>query len=129
MWWNSSNQTCIILNVDGNCLGNSIKVGYGGLLSHQIGCRISSFLDYIACTFDNFLGDLHPFTVGSNLLRKWTFKKFPTRNPSNVFKFLRTQLLDFMSMLRCWRHLGSPQPWLPSFHWSHPRRRRLVHIY
>jgi len=52
MWWNSSNQTCFIVNVDGSCLGNSIRVGFEGLLRHQIGRRISSFLDYITGIFD-----------------------------------------------------------------------------
>jgi len=26
--WNNSNHSCIILNIDGSCLGLSVRVGY-----------------------------------------------------------------------------------------------------
>jgi len=40
---NSYNQSCIIVNVNGSCLGNPIRAGFGGLLRHQTGSWIAGF--------------------------------------------------------------------------------------
>jgi len=45
--WNNNNHSSIILNVDGNCLGSPIKVGYSGVLRNNPCFYLLEFSDYI----------------------------------------------------------------------------------
>jgi len=73
--WNSSNQSCIILNVDGSCLGNPIRAGFGGLLRHQTGHWITGFSGYIAGTSDILLAELHAIHRGLLLAKEMNFQE------------------------------------------------------
>ena len=73
--WNFSDQSCIILNVDGSCLGNPIRAGFGGLLRHQIGSWIAGFSGYIAKTFDISLAELHAIHRGLLLAEEMNFQE------------------------------------------------------
>lgn len=35
--WNNNNFHCSILNVDGSCIGNPIRAGFGGLIRNNVG--------------------------------------------------------------------------------------------
>jgi len=45
--WNDNNHSCVILNVDGSCLGSPPRAGYGGLLQNNAGYYLSEFSGYI----------------------------------------------------------------------------------
>jgi len=46
--WNNNNCNCIVLNVDGSCLGSPIRVGYGGIIRNSAGFFLTCFSDFIA---------------------------------------------------------------------------------
>jgi len=73
--WNSSNQSCIILNVDGSCLGNPIRARFGGLLRHQTRHWITGFSSYIAGTSDILLAELHAIRRGLLLAKEMNFQE------------------------------------------------------
>jgi len=45
--WNSNNQSCTILNVDGSCLGDPIRTGFGGVFRYSSGIYLSGFSGFI----------------------------------------------------------------------------------
>lgn len=45
--WNNNNHVCIILNVDGSCIGDSIRTGFGEILRNNSGNYLSSFSGFI----------------------------------------------------------------------------------
>ena len=50
--WNNNNLFSIILNVDGGCLGSSLRVGYGGVLCNDAGFYLLDFFGYIQGSSD-----------------------------------------------------------------------------
>jgi len=50
--WNNNNHFCVILNVDGSCLGSPIRAGYGGILRNYAGFFSSGFSGYIQNSSD-----------------------------------------------------------------------------
>jgi len=45
--WNNGNHSCAILNVDGSCMGNPVRVGFGGVIRNNGGFYLSGFSGYI----------------------------------------------------------------------------------
>jgi ribonuclease HI len=45
--WNFLNHSCVILNVDGSCLGTPQRAGFGGLLCNSAGVCVSGFSGFI----------------------------------------------------------------------------------
>jgi ribonuclease HI len=56
--WNSNNANCVVLNVDGSCLGSPIRAGYGGILRNPAGFFIEGFSGYIGTTTDILFAEL-----------------------------------------------------------------------
>ncbi|XP_024626908.1 uncharacterized protein [Medicago truncatula] len=56
--WNNNDTNCIILNVDGSCLGELIRAGFGGVIRNSAGFFISGFSGFIAATTDILLAEL-----------------------------------------------------------------------
>jgi hypothetical protein len=45
--WNNNNYCCIILNVDGSCLGSPVRTGFGGLIRNNSGYYLSGYSGFI----------------------------------------------------------------------------------
>jgi len=45
--WNNNNHSCVILNVDGCCLGSPMRAGYRGILRNYACFFLSAFSGYI----------------------------------------------------------------------------------
>ncbi|XP_024630789.1 uncharacterized protein [Medicago truncatula] len=56
--WNNNDTNCIILNVDGSCLGEPIRAGFGGVIRNSAGFYFSGFSGLIASTTDILLAEL-----------------------------------------------------------------------
>jgi hypothetical protein len=50
--WNNNNHSCVMLNVDGSCLGSPTIAGYGGILRNYAGFFLSGFYGYIQNSSD-----------------------------------------------------------------------------
>ncbi|XP_024628661.1 uncharacterized protein [Medicago truncatula] len=50
--WNSNNYNCLVLNVDGSCLGSPTRAGYGGIIWNSAGFFITGFAGYLSTTSD-----------------------------------------------------------------------------
>jgi len=48
--WNSNDFNCIVLNVDGSCLGDPIRAGYRGVVRNSDGFYLSGFSGFIVST-------------------------------------------------------------------------------
>jgi ribonuclease HI len=64
--WNNNNHSCVILNVDGSCLGSPTRAGYGGLLRNYAGYYLSVFSGYIHNSTDILYAEL--FAIYQGLL-------------------------------------------------------------
>ena len=56
--WNNNDFNCIILNVDGSCLGDPIRAGYGGILRNSVGFYLLGFSGFITSTTDILFAEL-----------------------------------------------------------------------
>jgi len=56
--WNKNNCNCIVLNVDGSCLGSPIRAGYGGIICNSAGFFLEGFSGFIATTTDILFAEL-----------------------------------------------------------------------
>jgi len=56
--WNCNNYPRSILNIDGSCLGTSIRAGFGGVLSNSAWVYLSGFLSFIPNSNDILLAEL-----------------------------------------------------------------------
>lgn len=56
--WNNNDCNSIILNVDGSCLGETVRAGYGGLIRNSAGLYLSGFSGFMASTTDILLAEL-----------------------------------------------------------------------
>ena len=65
--WNHTNCNCIVLNVDGSCLGTPIRAGYGGLIRNFAGLYHVGFFGYIAATTDILFAELTAILKGMQL--------------------------------------------------------------
>ena len=57
--WNNNNNSCVILNVDGSCLGSPTRAGYGGVLRNYAG-----FSGYIQNASDLLFVELYAIYQG-----------------------------------------------------------------
>lgn len=71
--WNCNNHPGFILNVDGICIGNPQRTGFGGLLRNNAGLFISGFSGYTADSFDVLLAKLHAIYQGLRMVRALGF--------------------------------------------------------
>jgi ribonuclease HI len=67
--WNPSNRDCIIINVDGSCLGSPIRDGFGGLLRSSVGNWIRGYSRYIPYFSDILYAELTALFHGLSLAR------------------------------------------------------------
>jgi len=67
--WNNDNLSGVILNVDGSCLGTSLRAGYGGVIRNVAGFSLSGFFDFILDSFDILYGELYAIYQGLILAR------------------------------------------------------------
>nr|ABD33192.1 Polynucleotidyl transferase, Ribonuclease H fold [Medicago truncatula] len=56
--WNNNNFDCVVLNVDGSCLGSPIRAGYGGIFRNSADLFLSGFSGYLASTSDILMTEL-----------------------------------------------------------------------
>ncbi|PNY14861.1 ribonuclease H [Trifolium pratense] len=57
--WNNDNLSCIILNIDGSCLGSPVRAGYEGIIRNNSGFYLSGFSGFIRESFDILLAELY----------------------------------------------------------------------
>ncbi|XP_024636603.1 uncharacterized protein [Medicago truncatula] len=55
--WNN-NSNCVVLNVDGSCMGSPIRAGYGGILRNSVGFFLQGFSGFIEETTDILFAEL-----------------------------------------------------------------------
>jgi ribonuclease HI len=68
--WNNNNHSCVILNVDGSCLGSPIRAGYGGILRNDAGFFLSGFSGYIQNSSDILYVELYAIYKGLLLAKE-----------------------------------------------------------
>ncbi|XP_024640718.1 uncharacterized protein [Medicago truncatula] len=56
--WNQGNHQCLILNVDGSCLGTPIRAGFGGIFRNNVGAYLSGYSGFIPESTDVLLAEL-----------------------------------------------------------------------
>jgi hypothetical protein len=57
-WNNNIKYSCVILNVDGSCLGSSVRSGFGGIIRNTFGHYLAGFSGFILETSDILLVEL-----------------------------------------------------------------------
>jgi hypothetical protein len=57
--WNNGNHSCVILNVDGSCLGTPLRAGFGGVIQNDAGFYLSGFSGYISDSSDILYVELY----------------------------------------------------------------------
>ena len=67
--WNCFNHSCYILNVDGSCLGDPQRTGFGDLIRNNAGFFISGFSGHIDHSDDILFAELHAILTGLQLAR------------------------------------------------------------
>ncbi|GAU33795.1 hypothetical protein TSUD_221330 [Trifolium subterraneum] len=67
--WNNDNFSCVILNVDGSCLGSPARAGYGGIIRNDSGFYLSGFSSFIRESFDILLAELYAIYQGLTLAK------------------------------------------------------------
>jgi ribonuclease HI len=65
--WNNSNYVGTILNVDGSCMGDPIRTGFGGVLRNHSGTYISGFSGFISNSHDILFAELTALYQGLTL--------------------------------------------------------------
>ena len=65
--WNNNSHVHIILNVDGSCIGDPIRTGFGGILRNHSGTYLSSFSGFINNSKDILFAELKAIYQGLNL--------------------------------------------------------------
>ena len=56
--WNNNNFNCVILNVDGSCIGSPIRAGFGGLIRNSVGLFMSGYSGFIPSSSDILQAEL-----------------------------------------------------------------------
>ncbi|GAU41508.1 hypothetical protein TSUD_302460 [Trifolium subterraneum] len=67
--WNNDNFSCVILNVDGSCLGSPVRAGYGGIIRNDSGFYLSGFSGFIRESSDILLAELYAIYQGLTLAK------------------------------------------------------------
>jgi len=62
--WNNNNHSCVILNIDGSCLGSPTRAGYGGVLRNYASFYLSGFSGYIQNSSDIMYVELYAIYQG-----------------------------------------------------------------
>jgi len=91
--WNNNNHPCVILNVDGSCLGSPIRAGYGGILRNDAGFFLLGFTGYIQNSSDILYAELYSIYKGLLLAKEMGV----------------TDFVCYSDSLHCINILNSPQ--------------------
>jgi ribonuclease HI len=67
--WNNENFSCVILNVDGSCLGSPVRAGYGEFFRNNLDFYLSSFSGFIRESSDIMLVELYAIYQGFTLAK------------------------------------------------------------
>ncbi|KAK2392428.1 hypothetical protein QL285_065789 [Trifolium repens] len=67
--WNNNNYSCVILNVDGSCLGSPVRAGFGGIIRNTFGHYLTGFSGFIPKTSDILFVELFAIYKGLLLAR------------------------------------------------------------
>ncbi|MCI13385.1 S-like ribonuclease, partial [Trifolium medium] len=70
--WNNNNYRCIILNVDGSCIGSPIRAGFRGLTRNNSGYYLSGYYGIIHGSSDIKLAELYAIYQGLILAKDMT---------------------------------------------------------
>ncbi|PNY16801.1 ribonuclease H [Trifolium pratense] len=62
--WNNNNYSCVILNVDGSCLGSPVRSGFGGITRNTFGHYLAGFSGFIPGSFDTLLTEMYAIYKG-----------------------------------------------------------------
>ncbi|XP_045809964.1 uncharacterized protein LOC123904334 [Trifolium pratense] len=62
--WNNNNFSCIILDVDGSCLGSPARSGFGGIIRNTFGHYLAGFSGYIQGSSDILYAELYVIYKG-----------------------------------------------------------------
>jgi hypothetical protein len=65
--WNNNSHICTILNVDGSCIRDPIRTGFGGILRNHSRTYLSSFSGFINNSKDILFAELKAIYQGLNL--------------------------------------------------------------
>jgi len=62
--WNNDNYSCVILNVDGSCMGTSVRADFGGIIRNSAGYCLSGFSGCINVSSDILYAELYAINHG-----------------------------------------------------------------
>ncbi|XP_024640640.1 uncharacterized protein [Medicago truncatula] len=74
--WNNNNHACVILNVDGSCIGSPTIASYGGILRNYAGFFLSGFYGYIQNSSDILYAELYVIYKGLLLAKEMGITDF-----------------------------------------------------
>jgi ribonuclease HI len=67
--WNNNNYSCVILNVDGSCIGSLVRSGFGGIIRNTFRHYLAGFSGFISETSDILFVELFAIYKGLLLAR------------------------------------------------------------
>ncbi|KAK2411871.1 hypothetical protein QL285_047114 [Trifolium repens] len=73
--WNNNNYCCIIINVDGSCLGSSGRTDFGGLIRNNKGYFLSGYSGFIQGSSDIMLAELYVIDQGLILAKDMAIRE------------------------------------------------------
>jgi len=68
--WNNNNFDCTILNVDGSCIGNLIRAGFGGLICNSAGFFLARFSDFLPYSTNILQAELTTIFHGLSMVKE-----------------------------------------------------------
>lgn len=68
--WNNNNFDCHILNVDGSCIGNPIRAGFGGLIRNSAGLFLAGFSGFLPFSTDILQAELTTIYHGLSMAKE-----------------------------------------------------------
>jgi len=88
---NNNNFNCVVLNVDGSCLGTPIRVGYGGIIRNFAGFFIPGFSGFLTTTTDILMAELTAIHRGLLLAVETDIEEMVCYSDSMLSIKLRTE--------------------------------------
>ncbi|XP_024634787.1 uncharacterized protein [Medicago truncatula] len=73
--WNNDNHVCTILNVDGSCIGDPIRTGFGGVIRSYSGSYVTEFSGFINSPNDILFAELTAIYQGLQLAVNLDFEE------------------------------------------------------
>jgi ribonuclease HI len=72
--WNNDDHVCSILNVDGSCIGDPIRTGFGGVIRNYSGIYLSGFSGFINSPNDILFAELTALFQGLKMAIRLNFE-------------------------------------------------------